>query len=312
MALCRDHRLVVALQWLQCVHKLPLRESALHDIQVYRVNNLRRAEPDIRAWRRTGGLYIRNYSCKNDYGYTEGMLFVECPFSLAQWETEAMPCMGAAVIYQPPSWLEHENTLVDTHPPAEVARRFWQAMDIVKGRDRKPLHDAMLKIMGLPDSGVVCVSKSEFYKTANISARQMSRISYVDAAILDKQRGGHYGNAVILRFRPEKEPQAALFDWLEANCPRYLNWHVIRGNEPGEEFPDWKRTLRNMSYAGFVQREDEVNFYALSGAKPDFTAYDAALKMARVRLKEVVKFVAGLPLLPVAPRSESRSSPEPA
>lgn len=308
-ALCRQHKLVVALHLLQCPRKLPLRESAIRSTQVYKVHSKKSADPSIRAWRRTGGLYIRNYGGIADFGHCEAVLHVEAPLSIEQWEQDVMPATSTAVVYDPLDWIEHDNALIDLFPPSWIARRFWQTMEIYKARDRKPLHEAMLSMFGIPESGTVCVQKSEFYKTANITARQMGRISYVDSAILDKQRGGHYGNAVILRFPPADPRHLAFFNWIEANCPKYLHWHMLQSNAASNEFPEWKRLIRAMSYAGWIQREDEVHFYSLAAAKPDYPSYDLALRQAQVRLKEVTQFVSALPLLPLDPaRSKAESA----
>lgn len=305
-ALCTLHTHVVALHWLQNVRKLPLRDTELSDVQLYRAINKAKADPDIRAWRKTGGLYVRQYSGQPDYGHTQGLLFVECPADMEEFERDSAPCTDDVVIYRPPAWLDHENTLVDMFPTAAIAKRFWETMEIFRTRDRKPLHAAMLKIMELPASDVVCVSKAEFYKTANISARQMFRISMNDSGILDKQRGKHYCTAVGMRFEPERKDQLALYNWILENCQRYMQWHIIRSNEPGKLFPHWKNTLRNMAYGSFVQREDEVNFYMLTGAKPDFTSYDLELRRARDRLKAMIRFVEGLPEFPPAATPRAR------
>ncbi len=316
--LCDTYKLVVALNWLRNSRRLALRPSALSDVQIYRVTAKAKAEAEIRAWRKTGGLYLREYYGRPDYGHTQGLLFAEAPHDLECFERDSAPCTDATVIYRPPSWLDHENTLTDMFPPATIAKRFWETLEIFSARPRKPLHEAMLKIMGLPSSGVVCVPKAEFYKTANISSGQMWRIVKADAHLLDKQRAGRLScNAVILRFEPQNKDQLALYRWIAENCQRYLNWHIIKTNEPRALFPRWKDMLRHMSYGSFLQREDEVNFYMPSGAKPDFSVYDLELKRARARLKQVIQFVEQLPELPLAAQpdrpcgslSGSRESP---
>ncbi len=118
--------------------------------------------------------------------------------------------------------------------------------------------------------------------------------------MLDKQRAQHYCTPVTLRFEPEKPEQKALYKWIEEHCPKYMQYHVIRNGEPGADFPQWKRLLRFMHYSGYVQREDEIDFWMLSGMQPDYEVYDEIYKKASGELEEVIKFVEALPEFPLS------------
>jgi hypothetical protein len=306
--LCKKHRLVVALQWLVLPKRMPLRQSEIKGVQIYHVRQKLKSDTEVRAWHKTGGLYIREYSGRHDFGHADAILRVEAPLSMTGLETEAMSAADQFVICMPPTWNSHRNALIELFPPAEVARRFWQTVEIYQQRKPRNIDLAMLKLLELPEAGTVCVPKTEFYKKANISSYQMRYISGRTQLVKDRQRASHYCTLVTLRFEPETAPQKALYHWIENNCVKYMQYHVIKNGEPGAEFPQWKSMLRLMHYAQYVQREDEINFWMLNGMKPDFEIYDETYETAKGELEEVIRFVESLPELSLpSPRSAPRS-----
>jgi hypothetical protein len=314
--LCKKHRLVVALQWLVLPKRMPLRQSEIKGVQIYHVRAKSKADAEVRAWHKTGGLYIREYYGRADFGHADAILRVEAPLSMSELETDSLSAAELFVICSPLTWNPHRNALIECFPPAEVARRFWQTVEIYRQKKPRNIDLAMLKMMELPEAGTICVPKTEFYKKANISSYQMNYIGATSNLAKDRQRAGHYCTLVTLRFEPETPQHKALYHWIEANCAKYMQYHVIKNGEPGADFPQWKSMLRMMHYAQYVQREDEINFWMLSGMKPDFEVYDKRYATAQAELEEVIKFVEALPELPLlststrsAPRSAAPESP---
>jgi hypothetical protein len=314
--LCKKHKLVVALQWLVLPKRMPLRQSEIKGVQIYHVRNKPKADAEIRAWHKTGGLLIREYAGRADFGHAEAILRVEAPLSMAQLETDALSCTEKFVICTYATWNPHRNAIIDLFPPSEVARRFWQTVQIFKERRPRNIDLAMMKLMELPEAGVIAVPKTEFYKKCGISVHQMNRIAGRNSLLLDKQRAQHYCTPVTLRFEPEKPEHKKLYQWIEANCQKYMQYHVIKSDEPHDKFPQWKHTLRLMHYAGYVQREDEIDFWMLSGMQPDYEVYDQRYEVAKGELEEVIRFVESLPELPLSssparpvPRSAEPESP---
>lgn len=296
--LCKRHNLVVALQWLVLPQRMPLRLSEITGTQLYHVRRKSEADATVRAWHKTGGLYIREYSGRTDYGHAEATLRVEAPLDLDTLEGEAMACAKEFVICNPTRWDFHRAAIIDLFPPSGIAARFWSTLEVYRDRRPRNIDLAMLKMMELPEVGTVCIPKTEFYKKANVTVHQMNRLRGPNSLMIDRKRADHYCTPVTLRFEPTDRPDyLALYKWIEENCQRYLQYHVIRNSEPSANFPFWKSWLRNMHYKGFIQREDEINFWMPASIKPDFAIYDAEHAEARERLEKVIAFVAALPEL---------------
>ena len=309
VTLCAKYRLVMALQWLLLPKRMPLRQSEIKGPKIYHVRTRGAAEDGVRAWHKTGGLYIREYSGRPDYGATDAILRVEAPLNLQQLEFDSMQTTNDFVICTMMTWNPHRNALIDLFPPAEVARKFFQTLDIFAARRPRNLDLAMIKMMELPEDGVIPILKTEFYKKANLSAYQMTRIAAVSTMIIDQRRAQHYCTPVTLRFPPEDPDYLALFNWIEANCPKYMQYHIIRNGEPGEKFPYWKSWIRHMHYKGFMQREDEIWFWSLSGMKPDYEIFDEAHAKATKELNEAISYVEKLPIFPLRSSRVSKSAP---
>jgi hypothetical protein len=297
--LCAEHKLVLALQWLQLIPRMALRQSEIKNATIYHQRSRTGAEANIAAWHKTGGLFILEQTGKLNYGHANAILRVEAPVDMADIEAEALSCTDEFVISHVHPWTAYRASLADLVPPVEVCKRFWQTLEIYKGKKPRNMDLAILKLLELPEAGTICVHKTEFYKTAGISARQMNKIVYASHRYLDQMNSQHYATPVILRFEPEgNENYRRLFNWIGEHCPKYLQYHVIRGGEPGPEFPRWKNWLREMHYAGFVEKADEINIWQLSGQDPDFSLYDARHHAARTELEKVIQFVEALPEFP--------------
>ncbi len=83
-------------------------------------------------WRANGGALI-TWRNDNREGPHDAILFVECPKSLKALERASVNTRLLGVIYEPPSWRQHEAQIIRRHPHGGRKRaRQLEKLDLMK------------------------------------------------------------------------------------------------------------------------------------------------------------------------------------
>lgn len=88
----------------------------------------------IRQWRKTGGLLISWRRVDAKEGPHDALLFMECPKSIEGMYKGAHLTRHLAVIYVPPTWRVHEDTIIGRHKNAHPSKfqRQMKRLEIVR------------------------------------------------------------------------------------------------------------------------------------------------------------------------------------
>lgn len=88
----------------------------------------------VRQWRSQGGLLISWRRVDAKEGPHDALLFMECPKSIEGIYRSASLTRHLAVIYSPPSWRLHEDTILNRHKHAHRSKfaRQMKRLEIVR------------------------------------------------------------------------------------------------------------------------------------------------------------------------------------
>jgi len=91
--------------------RIRFRADDLKDERLY----FGRVPSQFSRWRKTGGALI-TWRNDNKEGAHDAIVFAECPKSLRALEKATVNTRSIGVIYQPPSWRNHEQQIIKRHP----------------------------------------------------------------------------------------------------------------------------------------------------------------------------------------------------
>ena len=74
-----------------------------------------RVPSQFSKWRETGGALL-TWRNDNKEGKHDAIVFVECPKSLKALERASVNTRSVGVIYEPPTWRQHEHQIIRRHP----------------------------------------------------------------------------------------------------------------------------------------------------------------------------------------------------
>jgi len=84
-------------------------------------------ESQVAAWRENTGILVDSYDTDfGTFGRCDAYLFAECPTSLYRIESAARHIDHCLVIYNPPTWSEHEKTVNRKSPPTDEVKKFFE------------------------------------------------------------------------------------------------------------------------------------------------------------------------------------------
>lgn len=279
--IARNHYAVIHWQHT-CYKRIRMRLDKLHDIPVtfVRVWDAHRNEA-YAQWRDTGGLMIYQPTFKVQMDIEcEGMLFVECPTQSADYEKAVAHVSREVVVYRPPTWELHTETVLARYPTSEVHLALTLTFDGLMGRNLTEVQQAALRCSGRTQADAAVFYAQEIEAITGITDRQLRMILKPLTWRRHYVRYHCYTPAI----RPdEDEPDLRwAFDMLEANPDVYKGMRMLRFDVPTQGLTHgFLKYLKLLIRKRYVIKEPQIFVIGRGFKAPELLIVDAIANARR-------------------------------
>lgn len=281
-ALAKKHKRVL-IRYRPTIRLNPIRIRPLPDLEMFIARGIG-PSAQLDEWRAKGGvvLYSRWHLYDKNVPH-DAQLICECPFSEADLHIFTRETEQVAVVYRPPSWRAHENTMFINQPPESLCKRFW-TMAMGGQAD-----EALAKIIGLenfvvqPDEAIL----------AELGITQLGLIRIRRATL--QRRDFKAIQVLIPRLEPEDPALIEAYRFIVNDCPAHLNTRYVIGSALAAAHQNWKVALKALVRSGSVQKKATLGIYFTDSQEPDWQAVKFLHEQAKSKLARITKMVDELP-----------------
>lgn len=237
------------------------------------------ARAQLAAWHADRGILVNTHQTANKQqpiGAHDALMLAECPTSLYRIEAEARDTRHCTVIYQPPSWRHHEESITRHCPSVEQCRAAYNWMQENAG----PIADSAFE----KATGIRCSLGSIrflLYKWAGLKPRPV---------------------IIPIRcyYRPEDPEQGALYDWLQTHAIRTINgYRYVPEPELIAYSHRWRGLLKAMRKAQAIEKDELLHCYDFHWhIMPNWEIMARQYRMLRGEFDSVQEMVADAPVFP--------------
>jgi hypothetical protein len=210
----------------------------------------------------------------------DSMLFVECPLSFQKFISMADRARRDVIVYCPPSWQLHEETVSFKQPPSDYHRAVLDMLKCFRGRDLTPIQEAALRYSGLSGTTTSVFSAREIEEILGINERQLRFIlSFRFKGFL------HVYTPYTPVVEPTLEPYLEMYRVLENEASVYRGARMLRFNElaPREGERDRRRfriagfkpVLKKLIRFGYVEQGERIYMMGDGFKTPDWDVIDS-------------------------------------
>lgn len=261
---------------------IPLRMRQVKGVAWYFYSpaHVKASELQKNSWQEKGGILVNTHqtaSVHRSFGCHQAMLFAECPTSLYRINAETRDTERCAVIYKPPTWREHEETINRQCPTVrdcQTAYLWWKCQ-----------HGKMVSDEELVDATKITCSPGSIrhllYKYAGLKL--------VGAAV-----------PIRLFFRPENPIDAKFYDWIAAYPAEGPNIRYIPERELLATWPRWRFLIKQLKREKVLEKKPLVYQYMFHDTQPNWDMISYQYRTRRAEFDHVQSLVDAAPLFPHA------------
>jgi hypothetical protein len=228
----------------------------------------------LAKWREQGGVLIDRSSSSYGIGDHDALIHVECPSAVRTLDWSRIHTEQQTVVFKPPSWRSHFETLELKIPSVESCRKIWNVLRDI------PERASAAAISKHPDSLRV-MTDSELCTASGLSAQH---VMYMRHTLRP-----HEVWSVKLRIKPE---DAALVQaWNDIEALEIVNG-VRQFVKLGQPLQPWRRAVKEMARQGHISLT-RMHVYPVK--EPNFDKIQKLHDTAFIDLQEIQRYVEALP-----------------
>lgn len=291
---------------VRAVHFLPkpirMRVKMLQAIRPFYLRNAPEFDKEIERWNAENGTLVnyRPFQITEPALNHDAGLVCECPMSMDALGDLTRDTKSVCVVYRPPTWRQHEETIYVKFPPATTAKRFVQAILATK-----PTQD-MLRIAqtcGIPTAGTYAASDDDLQAALSVSGSELKAVRKIAMRSVEGRRYA-FVTPLVARIEPEDKTLMQLYRFIEERLPAAGHVKLARDNVLAKAMRFWKIGLRALVRSGSIERKVPLGFYFMDTIAPDYDRIHAEHIAAKSKLARLIEFVDALPEFPSRPASQ--------
>lgn len=237
------------------------------------------ARQQLQAWQAGRGILVNTFQTadkNHPIGPHDALLLAECPTSLYRIEAESRDTRHCTVIYEPPSWRHHEETIARTCPTVEHCRAAYNWMKEHPG----PVADSVF----CKDTGIRTPLNAIRFLLYKWGALRPSPLLI----------------PIRLLYRPDEPDQAVLYDWLGQYPIKTINgYRYVPEPELIAHNHRWRQVFKMLRRANAVEKEELLHCYEFRpGIIPNWEMMGRQYRMLRGEFESVRQLVAAAPVYP--------------
>ena len=283
------------------LRRIVIRSNLLWDIEQYRCRAWDSFGPlTIEKWRENGGLMVYHPTLfdKNcPFPETDAVLFIECPLSHRDFQELAAKVKREIVIFHPPSWRLHEETVEFRNPHSAYYHTLLSTIgSLVRRPDLKPRIEAAMRYANFDPDRTAGFEAADIYAITGIPPRQLRTLMKWKGF-----RGKHIRyHCYCPVVEPDEPDLLEMYRVLEAEPDAYHGIRMLRFNELarvlehgiGARVMGFKRLLKRMVNEGYVRSDPDIYLLTEGWKQPDYAIVDAITNVRRAefyRMKTLVE-----------------------
>ena len=256
-------------------------------------------DESIARWKLNGGIlqYSRDYRT-DKLPNAEAMLFVEAPFQYSEFETQIQRISREVIVYRPPSWDLHEESIGLTYPTSNIHHTVECVIQSLFGTQLPQRLQVALKLSGRPDRRTAVFESATVTAMTGISEQQIGRVLRGIGFRANYDRYHCYTPMIA----PDDTSHFRwAYDMVEALDPAFENQRMLRFDclAPKVTTPGLTAALKGLVRGGFLTRHPHIYVVAMGYRPVDYLTIDA-IAMARrgewFKMKNVVDSAPKYPL----------------
>lgn len=262
-------------------HYIPLRMTALTGVDWFFYSPARPqvSAQQLMAWHTGRGILVNTHettSLRRPIGPHDALLLPECPTSQYRLEAESRETARCVVIYEPPTWREHEMTMKRQSPSAQDCRAAYNLMQHCK----EPIDDEALQ----KGAGIECT----------ISAVRHLLYQHAGLKVLPPVL------PVRLHYRPdENAEQTKFYDWLLRFPIETINgYRHVPELDLLAYSHRWRSLLRELKKQHAVEKKGMLYRYEFHSVPPNWEMVNRHHRMLCAEFERVREILSRAPVFP--------------
>jgi hypothetical protein len=267
---------------LNCISDIP--QLACRPWDTFAHNNIDR-------WRESRELMWYTEAFVDLLPQCEALLFAECPLQYEKFERIAERVEREIVIYRPPSWKLHENTIATKYQGSANHQAVLMAIECLRSRELTPRYRDALNYAGFPEGETSVFSSTDILILLRIPHRQLQ-------SILKYRFRGFYVRYHVFRptIEPDDEWGKEMFNILMAEPEVGQGLRMLRfGELSAGRIDGFKRWLLTAHRFHHVERMPDIYLLKSGYRKPSYVTIDALANAHRGDWYKMRNIVDGAP-----------------
>ena len=299
LALDAQHEKVMLRAIHKLRHPIRLRVKKLQDIRPFYARNDPAFDAEVERWKEECGTLInyRTYTSTEPVYEYDACMLCEAPLCVDDIDRFSRGAKSVCVIYHPPIWRAHEETLFTLYPTGQACERMLQA---IASMPQSNEFASIAAACDIPTAGTRGADDDELAKELGISQPDLS---IVRKRAMRSLSGRRYAQVIQLipRVEPEDKTLLAMYRFIKDELPAVGHILLARDSVLSKAARYWKIALRALVRSGSVQQKAKTAFYFVDGLQPDYDRIQAEHEAARGKLTRLIAEIDSLSEFPVRP-----------
>ena len=214
----------------------------------------------------------------------DALLFIECPLQYDMFEKLAAMVRNEIIIYRPPDWKLHEETVLAKYPTAAYHKSLMAMIEGLRHRELTERMEQALAFSGYDPEHTSVFTAKDAMGMLGMPERQMK-------SILKYKYRGHYCRFEVYRpmCSPIDDDWKEMYGVLEGEPDLGNGWRMLRFGELGNtnlqvkehRVPEFKRYLMWMVRKHNVRKEPNIYLLRDGFRKQNYDIVDAIANVRR-------------------------------
>lgn len=291
--------------------KIPLRLNQVKDLpfQIARVWD-ERFNDALEFWEGDGGMLLYTYDIRRPhYVNAQAALFVEAPLRMMEFQDFTNTIEREVVVYRPPNWNLHEDTLEYTTPTSAHYYTLLTMVHCLMGRTLDPRQQSAFDNSGYKDPT----------KTAVFEASEIQAITGIDERQLRMMLSGYGFRKSYIRYHcytpmvePEDPEMLYVYNLLVSQPDVWRGQRMLKFDYlPQGKVVGFHKYLKRLIKEGYVVKHPHVYVIKVGYRPIDYSMIDAVVNAKRGEWFRLRNLVDSAPEYPIALCLDHETQSEP-
>lgn len=291
--------------------KIPLRLNQVKDLpfQIARVWD-ERFNDALEFWEGDGGMLLYTYDIRRPhYVNAEAALFVEAPLRMMEFQDFTNTIEREVVVYRPPTWHLHEDTLEYTTPSSSYYHTLITLVHCLMGRDLSERMEAAFVSSGYKDR----------FKTAVFEASEIQAITGIDERQMRLMLSGYGWRKSYVRYHcytpmvePEDSEMLYIYNLLCEVPDVWRGQRMLKFDYlPQGRVMGFHKYMKRLIKEGYVQKHPSVYVIKMGYRPLDYSMIDAVVNAKRGEWFKMRNIIDSAPEYPIVLCLDHETQSEP-